>query len=437
MNTRDKLAAARLMAAQKMPYFRTAILGMVPKQAPGLGTFGTTKTGVMLWDPAVAEVWSVEEIAAVLVHEVSHLLRRHNDRRERLQADPMMWNHAADEEINDDLEHAGLKLPTKPFEPVTPASYGHEEGLTAEEYYRDLLQKAMAAKIEMSGGGEQGQEEKNSQKGNGSDGKGKSKGAVAAGHCGSCAGHAVDGEDPDGDKDGRSEVDLDRIRRTVAESIRKEASKGRGTVPEGWTRWANQELAPPKIPWRQKLARLARAAMAYRPGAVDYHWTRPSRRQAGVGFGPGRPILPALRQPLPRVAVVIDTSGSMGDMELGSAVSECRGVLNAAGADVDLCACDAEVHELRKVTSWKEIPALIKGGGGTNMKPALEALAQRRPRPDVVVVMTDGQIGDAGPQPSFRVIWLILGRYGNTAPAPWGDVVVIDESLETSEESAA
>lgn len=409
LSPRDKMAAARLIACERFPYFRSAIVGMVPKEAKGLGTFGVSRHGVLYWDPAMLDVWTVQETAAVLVHEGSHLLRRHAERRERMGAEADLWNQAGDYEINDDLEAAGLPLPMKPFVPCIPRLSKLENGLTAEEYYHILQQQQRA---------QQAQSE--------ADGQGKK--GVGGGHCGSCAGHAIEGEEPGGGEHARSEADMNRIRRTVAEQIRKQGEKGRGTVPAGWLRWADGELAPPKVPWRKKLAHATRAAIAYRPGCVDLHWTRPSRRQAGVGFGPGKPVLPALRAPLPRVGVVIDTSGSMGAEDIHAAVAECRGVLAACGAAVDLAACDAAVHELRPVARWQDIPKLIKGGGGTDMRPALEAMQKRTSKLDVVIVMTDGWIGDPGPQPPFRVIWLIVGKHGNRTPQPWGEMIVVDDT---------
>ena len=54
-------------------------------------------------------------------------------------------------------------------------------------------------------------------------------------------------------------------------------------------------------------------------GAVDYSYRRPSRR---LGSPIGRAVVfPALVQPVPRVAVVVDTSGSMSQEHLPDAVS--------------------------------------------------------------------------------------------------------------------
>ena len=413
MKPRDKLAAGRLMACERLKYFRAAITGMVPRQHSLTGpggepTVGVTRSGVMLWNPEALEKWSAEEVAGVVVHEAMHLLRDTAGRREVIAADPVLFNIASDLALNPDIIPTGLKLPDGG---CFPKNFGLDDGLTAEEYYRALLQMAKKAIEQALGEGGAG---------------------VGKGHCGGCAGNP--GEDEEGEggagDGGRSDVEIARIRRTVAEEIRREveAGSGRGTVPGGWARWAEGQLRPAQIPWRQKLARAVRGAVAYRPGAVDLHYTRPSRRQAGIGFGPGCPVLPALRAPVPQVAVVADTSGSMGEQEMVDAMSETRGVLAAAGANVVFCACDADVHALKPVRTWQEAAAMLKGGGGTSFIPAFEALEKINPRPNVIIFVTDGM----GPAPKVapawsKVIWLLVGPH-RTVPASWGEVVELKDT---------
>ena len=216
--------------------------------------------------------------------------------------------------------------------------------------------------------------------------------------------------------------------REVAEEVQSRVkSQGIGSVPGHLRRWAEEALKPPKVPWRQKLAQLARRAVAWRPGAVDHRYDGPSRRQAGIGYGVGRPVLPRLRAPIPRVALVVDTSGSMGSKEIIDCLTEAQGVVEAVGAEVEFCACDARVHELRPVANVRDMVKLLKGGGGTDFRPAFDALSKRRPRPEVVIFATDGY----GPAPEvapngMRTIWLLVG--GNeTPPAPWGDAIVVKD----------
>jgi len=125
----------------------------------------------------------------------------------------------------------------------------------------------------------------------------------------------------------------------------------------------------------------------------------------------------------------------MGSKEMTIALQEVRGVMLACGTGVTFLACDAEVHSLKKVRHWGEIPGLIKGGGGTDMRPAFEEVQKLQKRPDVIICLTDGQIGDPGPAPNARVIWVSIGEYRAHEPfAPWGDFIEIDDDLGADNE---
>ena len=167
-----------------------------------------------------------------------------------------------------------------------------------------------------------------------------------------------------------------------------------------------------------------RGAVAYKSGAVDCNWKRPSRRQGGVGFGVGRPVMPSFHAPVPEVAVVIDTSGSMGKDQLSAALSEIQGVLSATGANVTCVVCDATVHGIKPIRNVQDAAAMLKGGGGTAMAPALAALEKTKPLPQVVIVCTDGYI-DSPLKPSFEVVWCIVG--GHTGfTMEYGEVVHVE-----------
>jgi len=392
-----KLAAARLAATRKMPYFAQALLSLAPREAPGLGTMAVTSRMVLMWDPAAVDGWTVQETATALLHEVGHVLRGHHGRCAACGADPRLWNQAADMEINDDLEAAGLLLPQG--KGVFPKDIKKPDGLTAEEYYAELVQQNAT----QGGGG------------------GPSGPGVGQGWCGSGGGNPVIGEPDTTDPASRSDQDIKRIEQQTAEAVRQHvATNGQGSVPGGWVAWAEVTLKTPKIPWQEKLARICRHAVAFRPGAILARYTKISRRQGGIGFGSGKPIIPALMAPVPRVGVAIDTSGSMGSQELERAVSECTAILKAVNAEVDFVACDSSVHASTKVRTAKEIMANLKGGGGTDFRPVFDAMSKRRPRPEVMIFVTDG----CGPAPAhcpegMAVIWLLVGPY-RSKPTAYG-----------------
>jgi len=385
---------------------------------PGLGTMGVTDRMVGLFDPAAVMEWSIDEVAGGLVHELLHPTNDHHARR--LGRDPFRWNCACDRAINPMVIDAGFALPKGH---LLPEQIGQPAGQPAESYYLHEPESPPGSPSQAAGGpGEPG-------------GKGQEQGragppyTLGAGHCGSGAGNPFPNEPEEADKIGRSDVDIARVRRQIAESIREAAaksSKGVGSVPGSWQVWANVLLTPAKVPWQTELARTIRATATYRPGAVEQTWHHASRRQAGIGYGPGKPRLPALHWPRPQVAVAIDSSGSMGTDEFKLLMPEVDGVLRAIGANVDLLVCDAEVQNLRPVRKVADVAALLKGGGGTDFRPIFDALTQRRPRPEIVIVMTDGW-GPAPAEPPAwtRVIWVLVGE-GAHEPCTWGRMIKVE-----------
>lgn len=320
-------------------------------------------------------------------------------------------------EINDDLREAGAKFPALSAEDgvpperigqpsgVFPETFGCTPGRLAEEYYAAIRKTRRSPKSK----------------------SGKSAPGIPqcgdAG-CGSGAGAEPSEAETKIPTDmGKSKAEQKRIQRTVAEAVRVAAQGGRGNVPSGIQRWAEEVLGPSRIPWQQKLAQLCRNAVAYRAGAGDYRYDRPSRRQSAFGYGSGSPVFPALRMPIPRVAVIVDTSGSMGREELAQGLAEVKAILAGANAQVDFFACDAAVHVARKVRNITEVMGLLKGGGGTDMRPAFDAVAKLPQPSEVIICATDGMIGDPGPKPRAHVIWLAVGSFGDSFHPPWGEVV--------------
>lgn len=353
---------ARLAAVEGMPYLAQALFAMTPMASPGLGTFGVDRAWRLYMDPALLVgpgAWPVPVTAAILLHEVGHLLRDHCGRAAALPAprDDLAWNYAGDAEINDDLLAAAVPLPSGA---VTPEALGQPPHGLAEDYYAALTRRP-------------------SPLGQGDDASG--------GGCGSGAGcDPLPGElDVDTDP-GITAAEGDLVRRQVAQAVRdRSEGSGRGTVPAGLERWASTVLAPPTVPWQQVLRAAVRRAVANRVGRLNYTYSRPPRRPV-----PGV-VTPAMRGPAAVVSIVVDTSGSMSSDHLDAALSEVAGVLRAAGVDrerVHVLACDADTTTPRRVRSVADVP--LQGGGGTDMRVGIAAAEKGHPQPQVVIVLTDG-----------------------------------------------
>lgn len=422
MNARDTIAAARLICRQHAPYLRTAILSLVmqPEEAfgapaPGmLGTMGVTTDWICYYDPKAVEQWGAAETAAVLIHEVSHLLRDHHQRTLALGIDHELGNRAGDLEINDDI--AATKMIKLPDGALYPSTYKLKDGLTLEEYARLIPPPPPG-----SGGLPGVQPGTSSQPG------------LAKGRCGGCAGNPVPGEPKPEHPQGRPQADVKRIQQDTAVAIRAHAASSQqnkmaGAVPAGWLRWAEGQLLPPKVRWEDKFPHMVRHAMNVTSGRCDYTYRKANRRQAGLGYGIGSPILAAMERPIPRIALAGDTSGSMGEQEMKQIVGTAAELLKtvAAGATLEWLACDSALHSVKTVNSWQDVATELKGGGGTDFRPVFEELERRKERKvDVLIFITDG-CGQAPDRPPFsmKVIWLITA--GGRRPASWGLSIFLD-----------
>jgi predicted metal-dependent peptidase len=379
------LAAGRLWAASRFPYLASGLFGAQVLAKPGIGTVAVDDSWRLHADPELTAGWTPAELGSVLVHHVSHLLRAHGERAVAAgvsDEDARPWVRGADAEINDDLEAAGLDLPGRP---VLPADLGAPPGLLAEQYFVA------------------GQQHQHDEHGWDLD-------------CGSGA----DGQGRSWDQAGQpalSPWQAQLLCRQVAQDCVRHA-KEPGTVPAGLLRWAEQ-LLQPVVDWRRLLAAELRRAVADTAGAVDYSYRRPSRRASVAG----QVVLPALRRPVPEVAVVCDTSGSMTEDLLAAALAEVDGLLRSLGLarQLRVLACDTAVAPARRVTSARQVE--LVGGGGTDMGAGIAAAAALRPRPAVTVVLTDGYTPwPAQPPRGIRVVIALLGDDAPDGPG-WARAV--------------
>lgn len=382
---RETLGAARLRLTHSgnpwgMPYLSSILFALIPVESHAVSTLAVDANFRLYINPEFMATLTVDELAGVLAHEAGHLMRGHSIRFEEQghpAGDHSLYNIAGDMCINQDLEDAGVPMPS---DVMLPEVFGLPRGLYTEEYFDLLKQKQDELSGQHSDGGQ----------GDGSDetGEGSGDGPLSPhGDCGSCAGgnpREWENGPETADAGAISEANGDLIRRETARAIR-ETSRGRGNVPAGMDRWA-EELLTPKVDWRRWFAGQISAATQYVAGKVDYTYRRPNRRGLINGV-----VFPSMHKPVPRVAAVVDTSGSMSDDDLAEALSEIAGMLKAAGTPgqrITVLSCDADAGVAQQVASAQRIN--LSGGGGTDMRVGVDAALKLHPKPDVIVVLTDG-----------------------------------------------
>jgi len=389
-----RLAAARLLAAESHPFLAIALYALSPVADYSTPTFAVDEKWRLFINPQQLIDWSVQEVAGVLLHEVGHVIRDHAGRaRTAIVADDsarFLWNLAADAEINDDLRNAKVVLPQPA---VLPETLKSPPGKVAEFYYANLSERGRPPDIPLVDCG------------------------------GGCHAHSndFDAQASASLPIGLSGSESLLLRRRVAEAIMIAAGKQAGTLPGGWLRWAEATLRP-KLDWRKLLSAAIRSAVAAVSGASDYSYRRPPRRQVP------RVVLPSMQRPLPRVAVIVDTSGSVSEAALQRAWSEVHGCLRTLGVRRDLLTVFAADVAARRLAGPPRRQMALLGGGGTNMATAIETALQSPARPDLVVVITDGLTPWPARKPSRPVIVALLPSTLRRPPTPsWARTVEVDE----------
>jgi len=173
-----------------------------------------------------------------------------------------------------------------------------------------------------------------------------------------------------------------------------------GSAPGSLLRRLAADVPKSVVRWEAVLSNFLTARLM---PLTEESWSRPSRRTLALGkdaiwVEPGTDRRRGIR----RAGVVIDTSGSIDDKLLHTFISEINGLMTRTGCEVLLVDCDARVQQVSM--HRKPIRGYVaKGGGGTDFRPAMEAL--RRVPLDVAVYFTDLQGVFPEKKPAFPLLW--------------------------------
>jgi predicted metal-dependent peptidase len=383
---------------------------------------GISERMVLIVDPGwVVYIDDPEMLAAILWHEVEHP----NRGMSRIKALPNheRANIGGDLAINWQI----LQVARLPEWVETPKKHGFPNGLTIEQYYELLEkeeQKSKAGKSEEQDGGQSEGEEAEGK--SGVDSQWQPTGpSFGSGKCGSAAGNSLGPIEEEANKAmGCSDAEKDLAEEKTREAVKRWVKeKGQGSVPAELLEEIELAERPSVVSWRSKLRSiLCHATGKLKAGRTYRSWARPSLHSIVQGAPRPGPCARELN-----ILIVRDSSGSMGVEQLQQANDEAMGVLRQLHIhQVWFMDVDAKAYTPRRV-KLHDIPRLnVEGRGGTDFTPAFEAAKDLRPRPELLVYMTDGY-GTAPDDPprGMVVVWCVVA--GGTKPADWGHLVWIEE----------
>jgi predicted metal-dependent peptidase len=376
----SKLAAARTRLILDKPFLGALALRL-PMVAADPKWCQTVYTDArkLYFNPAYIDALSMEQAQFVLANQALHCALSHFARRQHRNR--LRWDIACDHAINPLLVKEGLMPP-----PGTLVLDCYE-GMTAEEIYPMI--------------DENNSDEPEEEPMHEGDGSGDSESEGGGGD--------AEGEEGAGRPRPLSSSEQESLatqwqqRLAGAAQQAEQAGKLGGLLGR-----MIGEFMQPKLPWRLLLARYMSQY-----ARDDYSYMRLSRRE-------GEMILPSLRSSQADIAVVIDTSGSILEKEIDEFMSEIDAIKGQLRARILLHACDSALCEGGPwlFEPWEEfkLPASIKGGGGTDFRPAFEWAEKLNHTPDLFLYFTDALGEFPKHEPAFPVLWLVKGK----GSVPWG-----------------
>jgi len=201
--------------------------------------------------------------------------------------------------------------------------------------------------------------------------------------------------------------------------------KMNGTGGGGLNR-ALGELLQPQIDWREALREFVSSICNSKDTSS---WRRVNRRMLAQDV-----YLPSLvGEKVGHIAIGIDTSGSIGNQELNTFLSEVKSIVEDVHPDaLDLIYWDGEVagHETYDMATMSNLVTSTKpmGGGGTDPRCMMKYLKEKQIKPECIIQLTDGYVGNAwGDEWDAPILWVITenGYNSNRIVAPIGKTVHI------------
>jgi len=368
----------------KQSFFSSIILQQKIVEDNTMPTFSVDGT-TLRYNDEFANSLKHEEICAVIIHEVLHLVLLHHCRMGN--RDHKLFNMAADYAINPQIVNAfdSVKFPYKlPKGCLIDSRFNN---MNAEDIYR-ILEKEKKDKKDKPGN--QGQPKPGDSKGKpGGETKDDSN---SPGQPSGNNGDKPSNEEPTSFGEFTQAKDIQVAEETIKIQTKQAAnlSKACGQTPLGGILDIIEEAQKPRYDWRETLARFVSEICA-----KDYTFNRANPRHLSRGI-----ILPTLySRTFGKVIVLVDSSGSMF-REIAALLNEITSCFEMMSEDNQKCEltviyCDAQVNGIQTFTAGDDIKLEVRGGGGTALAPGFDYIRDKlNDECECCFILTDGYVSD-------------------------------------------
>ena len=366
----ERIIRARASIIMDSVFFGSLMVRLQPNLNPDVETMATDGKFIH-YNANFTDGLTDSELKGVIVHEVMHCAMAHHARKG--DRDHRGWNMACDYAINPLVTESGFVLPKDCLENPAYA------GMAAEEIYA----------LFPPGGGNNG---------------------------GSNDNWNVGGVDPgvaEGDPNNKADADHEaqNWKNAVAEAAM--TARMMGKMPAGLDRLVDN-MMDATLPWQELLARFI-----HNVSKNDFNWARPNKGLL-QNFGIYMPTLHS--DACGTLAVILDTSGSIGQKELTEFGAELNGILDLVRPEkVHVIYCDAAVNHVEEFTpDMYPVMFEARGGGGTDFRPAFEYIDENISDVQCAIYLTDMYGTFPDNEPAYPTMWVSNSRVDE---APFGQVI--------------
>ena len=392
----EKLTTARVGLLLKAPFFGNMATRMRLIDASDWCPTAATNGRDFMYNKDFINKLSVKKLEFLLAHEICHCVFDHFGRVG--SRDRQLSNIAQDYAVNQILvdERIGEK--------ITEVKICYDpkyRGMAWEEIYDELMDKAQKIPMDqlLQQLGDLLDEHIKEQNGAG---------------------------DSDETKDGKSKPMLskeeaEQIKQEIKEAmIQSAAAAGAGKTPAGIMRMI-KTMTEPKMDWRQLVQQEIQSIVRN-----DYSFQRVNRKSMHSGA-----ILPGMKEATTiDVAIAIDMSGSIGDEDATTFLSEIKGIMDQyEDFSINLWYFDTDIYNHQSITHDNAedlIEYEPQGGGGTDFDVNFTFMEENDIRPKKFIMFTDGYpCGSWGPEDFCDTIFIVKGN--TSAQAPFGQTVIYEK----------
>ena len=413
----EELSRCIIQMLFKEPFFNHLLSGVVRVVTEKVPTAAVSFSGTRI-QLLVNESFFLKELrsqtnrVAVIKHEALHLLFKHLFRMDLGNYDRSLFNIAADLVVNQFI--GSWKLPDSAVTLSTFPDLGLEPNQTVEWYYEKLinLRKDIAA-FGNTGKGKSASSAGSSSAPVSADALSKILDATDQIH----GDHSHWGVSKDAKGQGEayaSETELDRM---IIQARDRTPRKYHSTIPGEINALIDSliESRKPKVDWRRVLRIFATNSRR------TYIFSTMHRVSKRYGTRPGIKV-----KQFQKIAVAVDTSGSISDIDLGIFFTEIDAMYKQ-GAEIKVIECDAEVQRTYNYNG--QLPTDVSGRGGTVFDPVFAFLRSNRLiHYDGCIYLTDGYADEPSIRPPCPLLWVITADGNAGDHLQFGRIIKLPEN---------